>query len=68
MAIGAYLNVQYPGLDPKIAAVGAYIVFMALNILGVASPPPSNWWSRCWRSPNCWCSWAWCTRLQLQQL
>ncbi len=36
MAIGAYLNVQYPGLDPKIAAVGAYFVFMTLNILGVS--------------------------------
>jgi len=36
MAIGAYLNVQFPGLDPKAAAVGAYIVFMTLNILGVS--------------------------------
>jgi ethanolamine permease len=36
LAIGAYLNVQFPGLDPKIAAVGAYIVFMSLNIVGVA--------------------------------
>lgn len=36
MAIGAYLNVQYPELDPKHAAVGAYIVFMGLNILGVS--------------------------------
>jgi ethanolamine permease len=35
LAIGAYLNVQFPGLDPKQAAVGCYIVFMALNILGV---------------------------------
>ncbi|MBF9002549.1 MULTISPECIES: ethanolamine permease [Vibrio] len=35
MAIGAYLNVQYPNLDPKLAAVGAYVVFMALNCLGV---------------------------------
>jgi ethanolamine permease len=35
LAIGAYLNVQFPGLDPKHAAVGAYVVFMALNILGV---------------------------------
>jgi ethanolamine permease len=35
MAIGAYLNVQYPELNPKFAAVGAYIVFMTLNILGV---------------------------------
>lgn len=36
MAIGAYLNVQFPGLDPKLAAVGAYIIFMTLNILGVS--------------------------------
>ncbi|WP_426199102.1 ethanolamine permease [Pseudomonas sp. DC3200b2] len=36
MAIGAYLNVQFPGLDPKWAAVGAYLVFMTLNILGVS--------------------------------
>jgi ethanolamine permease len=35
LAIGAYLNVQFPGLDPKIAAAGAYVVFMALNIVGV---------------------------------
>ncbi|MCY1407028.1 ethanolamine permease [compost metagenome] len=36
MAIGAYLNVQYPTLDPKWAAIGAYFVFMTLNILGVS--------------------------------
>ena len=36
MAIGAYLNVQFPELDPSHAAVGAYIVFMGLNILGVS--------------------------------
>ncbi len=36
MAIGAYLNVQFPGLDPKLAAVGAYAIFMTLNILGVS--------------------------------
>lgn len=35
LAIGAYLNVQFPGLNPKVAAVGAYVVFMALNIIGV---------------------------------
>ena len=35
MAIGAYLNVQYPELNPKTAAVGAYLLFMTLNILGV---------------------------------
>ena len=35
LAIGAYLNVQFPALDPKLAAVGAYIVFMGLNIAGV---------------------------------
>ena len=35
LAIGAYLNIQFPALDPKVAAVGAYIIFMGLNILGV---------------------------------
>lgn len=35
LAIGSYLNVQFPGLDPKLAAVGAYVVFMGLNIVGV---------------------------------
>jgi ethanolamine permease len=35
LAIGAYLNVQFPALDPKLAAVGAYVVFMTLNIVGV---------------------------------
>ncbi|MEO6018322.1 MAG: ethanolamine permease [Polaromonas sp.] len=35
LAIGAYLNVQFPSLDPKTAAVGAYLVFMTLNIVGV---------------------------------
>jgi ethanolamine permease len=35
LAIGAYLNVQFPALDPKLAAVGAYVVFMGLNIIGV---------------------------------
>jgi len=35
LAIGAYLHVQFPGLDPKIAALGAYAVFVALNIVGV---------------------------------
>jgi ethanolamine permease len=35
LAIGAYLAVQFPGLDVKLAAVGAYAVFVTLNILGV---------------------------------
>jgi ethanolamine permease len=35
LAIGAYLNVQFPAIDPKLAAVGAYVVFMTLNIVGV---------------------------------
>jgi len=35
LAIGAYLNVQFPGLDPRTAATGAYLIFMALNIAGV---------------------------------
>ena len=35
LAIGAYLHVQFPGLDPKHAALGAYVVFVLLNIIGV---------------------------------
>jgi len=35
LAIGAYLNVQFPALDARAAAVGAYALFMALNIAGV---------------------------------
>ncbi|CAH2919964.1 MAG: Ethanolamine permease [uncultured Paraburkholderia sp.] len=35
LAIGAYLHVQFPALEPKHAAMGAYLVFMALNIVGV---------------------------------
>ncbi|GJD95200.1 ethanolamine permease [Methylobacterium iners] len=35
LAIGAYLNVQFPSLDPKLAALGAYILFVTLNIVGV---------------------------------
>jgi ethanolamine permease len=35
LAIGAYLNVQFPSLDPRHAAMGAYLVFMTLNIVGV---------------------------------
>lgn len=35
MAIGAYLNVQFAGIDPKIFAVGAYVIFVGLNIAGV---------------------------------
>jgi ethanolamine permease len=36
MAIGAYLNVQFPAIDPKLIAVSAYLIFMALNIVGVS--------------------------------
>jgi ethanolamine permease len=36
LAIGAYLNVQFPALDARAAAVGAYVVFMTLNIAGVS--------------------------------
>ncbi|GAN59823.1 ethanolamine permease [Acetobacter cibinongensis] len=35
LAIGAYLNVQFPAIPPKMAALGAYIIFMTLNIVGV---------------------------------
>nr|WP_145545752.1 ethanolamine permease [Variovorax boronicumulans] len=36
LAIGAYLNVQFPGVDPKMIALGAYVVFIALNWVGVS--------------------------------
>ena len=36
LAIGAYLNVQFPGINPKLLALGAYVVFIALNWLGVS--------------------------------
>lgn len=35
LAIGAYLNVQFPAIDPKWIALGAYAVFIALNWVGV---------------------------------
>ncbi|WP_408590284.1 ethanolamine permease [Novosphingobium sp.] len=35
LAIGAYLKVQFPALDPVHAALGAYVVFITLNIVGV---------------------------------
>ncbi|WP_156970595.1 ethanolamine permease [Andreprevotia chitinilytica] len=35
LAIGAYLNVQFPDISPKWVAVGAYVIFMGLNIAGV---------------------------------
>lgn len=36
LAIGAYLNVQFPEVNPKAIAVGAYLVFMTLNWLGMS--------------------------------
>jgi ethanolamine permease len=35
LAIGAYLNVQFPGINPKWFALGAYVVFIGLNWVGV---------------------------------
>jgi ethanolamine permease len=35
LAIGAYMNVQFPALQPKWVAVGAYLIFMSLNIAGM---------------------------------
>ncbi|MDQ1815637.1 ethanolamine permease [Massilia sp. CCM 9210] len=35
LAIGAYMNVQFPALDPKLVALGAYLIFMTMNIIGV---------------------------------
>jgi ethanolamine permease len=36
LAIGAYLNVQFSSVDPKLARSALYVVFMALNIVGGA--------------------------------
>ena len=36
LAIGAYLAVQFPGIDPRLAATGAYVLFAGLNICGVS--------------------------------
>ncbi|MGV3516748.1 ethanolamine permease [Luteitalea sp.] len=35
LAIGAYMHVQYDWLEPRWVAVGAYLVFMTLNIVGM---------------------------------
>ncbi|MBS0451472.1 MAG: ethanolamine permease [Proteobacteria bacterium] len=35
LAIGAYLNVQFPGINTKYIALGAYAAFIGLNWLGV---------------------------------
>ena len=35
LAIGAYLNVQFPAVNPKHIALGAYVIFIALNWAGV---------------------------------
>jgi ethanolamine permease len=35
LAIGAYLNVQFPGINPKWFALGAYVMFIGLNWVGV---------------------------------
>jgi len=35
LAIGAYVNVQFPAFEPKWVALCAYLVFMALNIAGM---------------------------------
>ena len=35
MAIGSYLQVQFPGINQKLMATAAYGVFMSLNIVGV---------------------------------
>ena len=35
LAIGSYLNVQFPGVEPRTVAAAAYVVFVTLNIVGV---------------------------------
>lgn len=34
-AIGAYLNLLYPSIDVMVFAIGAYLIFTTINILGV---------------------------------
>lgn len=36
LAIGAYINVQFPALNPKGVAVAAYVIFIALNWVGIS--------------------------------
>ena len=36
LAIGACLGLELPGLDPNMVALGAYVLFITLNALGVA--------------------------------
>jgi len=36
LAIGAYLNVQFPALNPKLLALCAYVIFIALNWVGIS--------------------------------
>lgn len=35
LALGSYLNVQFPSLDPRYVALAAYVLFVILNIAGV---------------------------------
>lgn len=35
LAIGAYLGLQFKGLDPKMVALAAYVMFIGLNAVGV---------------------------------
>ncbi|CAN5827079.1 ethanolamine permease [soil metagenome] len=35
LAIGAYLNVQFPTVNPKYFALASYVIFIALNWVGV---------------------------------
>lgn len=37
LAIGTYLSLKFPGLDALYFAVGAYLVFTTLNIVGVSA-------------------------------
>ncbi len=67
LAIGAYLNIQFPSLDPKIAALGAYIVFITLNIIGVQIAATFELFVTILAVANSWCSWASSPGLQLRQ-
>lgn len=44
MAIAAYLSQRYPGLDPRLGALGAYLVFTGLNAWGVRQAAAFELW------------------------
>lgn len=55
-AIGSYINQAAPDAPVLAAAMVTYVVFTAVNIVGVRFRSGSSWCSRSSRSSSCWCS------------